>query len=88
MDPLTVVTLNMEIDYLKKYVDIQHQRLGDEFIVYYEIDEELQNLYVPRLMLQPLVENSISHGVAPLNSTGFIKVRAYLRKTKLFTLLS
>ena len=30
-------------------------------------------------MLQPLVENSISHGVAPLNSTGFIKVRAYLR---------
>ena len=79
MDPLTVVTLNMEIDYLKKYVDIQHQRLGDEFIVYYEIDEELQNLYVPRLMLQPLVENSISHGVAPLNSTGFIKVRAYLR---------
>ena len=34
MDPLTVVTLNMEIDYLNKYVDIQHQRLGDEFIVY------------------------------------------------------
>ena len=54
MDPLTVVTLNTEIDYLKKYVDIQHQRLGDKFIVYYEIDEDLQDLYVLRLMLQHL----------------------------------
>ena len=79
MDPLTVVTLNTEIDYLKKYVDIQHQRLGDKFIVYYEIDEDLQDLYVLRLMLQPLVENSISHGVATLDSTGFIKVRIYSR---------
>lgn len=79
IDPLKAVTLGNEIEYLKKYADIQHQRLGENFIIYYEIDDSLLDLYVLRLMLQPLVENSISHGVAALDSTGFIKVRAYQR---------
>lgn len=79
INPLESVTLRKEIEYLKKYENIQHQRLGENFIVYYEIDDSLLNFYVLRLMLQPLVENSISHGVAALDSTGFIKVRAYQR---------
>lgn len=84
IDPLEAVTLGNEIEYLKKYADIQHQRLGENFIIYYEIDDRLLNLYVLRLMLQPLVENSISHGVAALNSTGFIKVRVYQRNNLVY----
>lgn len=78
-DPVKPVLLRNELDYLKKYADIQKQRLGDKFIIYYEIEEELLDFSVFRLMLQPLVENSLSHGVAPLESTGCIKVRAFRR---------
>ena len=79
-DPVKPVLLKNELDYLKKYADIQKQRLGDKFIIYYEIEEDLLDFSVFRLMLQPLVENSLSHGVAPLESTGCIKVRACSRK--------
>src|SRR5699024_5574425 len=68
-----------ELNYLKKYTDIQKQRLGDKFIIYYEVDESLLNLSVFRLLLQPLVENSIQHGISPLDFTGYIKVRIYQR---------
>lgn len=78
-DPVKPVLLRNELDYLKKYADIQKQRLGDKFIIYYEIEDELLDFSVFRLMLQPLVENSLSHGVAPLESTGCIKVRTFRR---------
>ena len=78
-NPMTQVSLNDELNYLKKYTDIQKQRLGDKFIIYYEVDESLLNLSVFRLLLQPLVENSIQHGISPLDFTGYIKVRIYQR---------
>ncbi|MGN8632114.1 cache domain-containing sensor histidine kinase [Blautia sp. HCP3S3_G3] len=79
-DPSTMVTLQDELIYLKKYIEIQKQRYGNQFIIYFEIQEDLPGFSIPRLLLQPLVENSISHGIAALNRTGYIKVRIYQHK--------
>lgn len=83
-DPMETITLRQEIEYLKKYVAIQQLRFGDDFIVYYEIDEELWDFPVFRLMLQPLVENSIVHGIRPSHGIrpvgkGYIKVKVFER---------
>lgn len=78
-NPLEPITLRQEIEYLKKYVSIQRKRFGSDFIVYYEIDEELWEFPVFRLMLQPLVENSIVHGVRLCDRPGYIKVKAFAR---------
>lgn len=78
-DPMVKVPLIDELNYLRKYADIQQQRLGNKFIIYYEIDDNLLDLPVLRLMLQPLVENSIQHGISALDLPGYIKVRAYQR---------
>lgn len=78
-DPVQPVSLRDELNYLKEYVNIQKYRFGDKFIVYYEINEELLDVYVFRLMLQPLLENSILHGVRNLERKGFIKIKIFRR---------
>lgn len=75
------VSLEEEISYLKKYVDIQKLRFGDRFILYYEIEEELYHFQVFRLLLQPIVENSILHGVR-YKEHGYIKVRMFYSAKK------
>lgn len=78
-NPLETITLRQEIEYLKKYVAIQRERFGSNFIVYYEIDDSLWDFPVFRLMLQPLVENSIVHGVRLCDRQGYIKVKIFAR---------
>lgn len=76
-NPMETITLRQEIGYLKKYVAIQRLRFGDGFIVYYEIDDDLWEFPVFRLMLQPLVENSIVHGVRLSREKGYIQVNVF-----------
>lgn len=77
--PMNMISLREEVEYLKKYVAIQQQRFGKEFIVYYEIEDELWDAKVFRLMLQPLVENSILHGIRHISRQGYIKLKAFHR---------
>lgn len=79
-DPMEKISLREEVQYLKKYVAIQYFRFGERFIVYYEIEEELLGIYVFRLMLQPLVENSILHGIRQKDGNGYIKVSVFRRR--------
>ena len=82
-DPLQPITLKEEVNYLKKYVSIQQSRFGDQFIIYYEIEEELKDFPVFRLMLQPLIENSILHGVRYKKERGHIKLVVFPQKEKI-----
>lgn len=82
-DALSEVSLEEEIKYLKKYVDIQKYRFGDRFIIYYEIEEELYQMAVFRLMLQPLVENSILHGILQQMEKGYIKIKIHARQNRI-----
>lgn len=64
-DPGKAVRLQDELAYLKEYVEIQKVRYGNQFIIYYEVDEDLMDMELPRLILQPLVENSTATAWLP-----------------------
>ena len=68
------VTLREEVEYLQRYIDIQKVRFGDRLRVSVDIPDELLAAQVPNLLLQPLVENAIKHGVSKRRSGGEIRV--------------
>ena len=57
------IPLGEELDTLKCYVELQHLRYPDTFDYSCEVDEALRDNTLPKLLLQPVVENSIFHGV-------------------------
>ena len=66
-----------EIENLNSYLHIMKVRYGDKFDTYFEIEEGLEQYYVLRLILQPIVENSILHGVSELEKKGLIRIKGY-----------
>jgi len=60
-----LVPLSTEIDFVRRYVDLQRERFADRLDIRWEIDEGALAVPVPTLLLQPLVENAIRHGAAP-----------------------
>ncbi|WP_457356167.1 sensor histidine kinase [Roseateles sp. P5_D6] len=68
------VTLAEEVDYLQRYVDIQKLRFGERLVVNMELPNELLGAKVPNLLLQPLVENAIKHGICKRVSGGGIRI--------------
>jgi len=65
-----------ELEFLEKYVQIEQVRLGDRLVIRFDVDPETFDAMVPALILQPLVENAIKHGVAPLGRQGRVSVSA------------
>jgi two-component system sensor histidine kinase YesM len=68
--------LGEEIDTLEQYIHIMRMRYGDSFTVVYALEPHVQELYVLRMLLQPLVENAILHGVSGLQRRGEIRISA------------
>ena len=68
------VTVREEIDNISQYIAIQKLSYGDKIQAKYEVAEALEDAIVPKLILQPLVENSIVHGIDQKNGVGHIKV--------------
>jgi len=71
------VTLSQEIENLKNYVAIQELRFEDRYSYYFEIEEACEGFSMPFMILQPLVENSIKHGLAMQTEGGRIWIRVY-----------
>ncbi|POY39186.1 hypothetical protein C3K47_01435 [Solitalea longa] len=69
-------TLAYELDIVKTYLDIESIRLGDRLQTNFVIDETLRHEKIPRFLLQPLVENSIKHGISKITQNGAIEVGA------------
>jgi signal transduction histidine kinase len=68
--------LAKELEFLKSYIEIEQTRFADRLTIQFHIDSETLPAYVPYLILQPIVENAIRHGIAPRAQPGFIEVRA------------
>jgi two-component system, LytTR family, sensor kinase len=68
------VTLQEEVEYLQRYLDIQKVRFGERLQVSVDIPLELLRARVPNLLLQPLVENAIKHGISKRVAGGAIRV--------------
>jgi two-component system, LytTR family, sensor kinase len=68
------VTLLEEVEYLQRYLEIQKVRFGERLQVSMDIPPELLHAQVPNLLLQPLVENAIKHGIAKRIAGGCVRV--------------
>ena len=77
------VTLTEEVEYLQRYIDIQQVRFGNRLRVSLDIPVELGHAQVPNLLLQPLVENAIKHGVSKRVAGGEIRVAGTRRDDNL-----
>jgi signal transduction histidine kinase len=77
------VTLAKELELLAHYIEIQQIRFQDRLTVSFRIDPEARYALVPNLMLQPLVENAIRHGIAPRAAPGHVVVTAVRRGDRL-----
>jgi signal transduction histidine kinase len=77
------VLLSRELEVLGYYLDIQQVRFQDRLAVKYEVGPGAERAYVPNLLLQPLVENAIKHGIAPRADAGCISVVARQAGTRL-----
>lgn len=73
------VPLRQEIAFLDRYLQIQQARFGERLTVRQEIDPATLDALVPNLLLQPLVENALEHGLAPRARAGQVTLRAATR---------
>ena len=77
------ISLQSELDFLRKYVEIEETRFADRLVVRYDVHPRTLDTLVPNLILQPLVENAIKHGVAKKAGRGHIDVTAKREGDKL-----
>lgn len=82
-NPTEFVSLKEEMNYLKAYIEIQEIRFNNNIVTYYEIDESLLDISVFRLMLQPVIENCVTHGIRSKNDRCCIKIKAHRRNNNL-----
>jgi len=71
------IPLRQELEFIQPYLEIEKARLGDRLKVRLDIDPEAMDAPVPNFVLQPLVENAIRHGIAPLARVGWLDIRAH-----------
>lgn len=83
MDPAQSLTLRQELALLGAYTDIERIRFGDRLVFRVQAEEACLDHPVPPLLLQPLVENAIKHGVRLRPEGGTITVRAALQQDSL-----
>jgi len=70
------VTLQKEMEFLSCYLEIERIRFQDRLVTRMELDEKTLDAKVPNLILQPIVENAIRHGIAPRSTPGLIEIEA------------
>jgi two-component system sensor histidine kinase AlgZ len=81
------VTLAEEIDLAKRYLAIEQVRFGDRLAVDWEVDAAASSARVPPLVLQPLVENAVYHGIEPSAGTGVVSIDAYRSRNEVHLVL-
>ena len=70
------IPLEQELEFLRRYLDIEETRFRDRLRIRMDVDPGTLGAYVPNMILQPLVENAIRHGISPLSRGGSIDIRA------------
>jgi signal transduction histidine kinase len=81
------IPLKEELEFLDKYLEIERTRFGDRLTIQMEIEPEALDVCVPNLILQPLVENAIRHGIAPRVGGGRLHIVARLTGDRLWLMV-
>jgi two-component system, LytTR family, sensor histidine kinase AlgZ len=81
-DPRSVIPLHEEIELAQRYLAIEQVRFGDRLQVQWDLEPETLNICLPPLLLQPLVENAVKHGVEPSEIGAKVTISAQLVQKK------
>lgn len=73
-----IITLQEEIKFLEEFLYIQNYRFEDEFSYEIEVSEPAKACFIPKMILQPLVENACIHGVGAIADNRWIKIEAFV----------
>ena len=79
MGEKNVIRLSEELDLLEKFMAIEKVRFGERLHMQESISEEAKRCYIPALLLQPLLENAVSHGIASMADGGRIRLQAQVQ---------
>lgn len=77
-DSKSWISLGEELDYLRMYLDIERVRFGHRLVVDFRVDPGLEQFKIPQLLIQPLVENAIKHGLYGM--TGAVEIKIDCKK--------
>ena len=77
------IEFSQELEFLKCYLELEHTRFEDRLAIEMEIEPQTLTVMVPNLILQPIVENAIRHGVSRQTTTGRITISAFKRADRL-----
>jgi signal transduction histidine kinase len=77
------VTLGEEVAFLRRYIDIMEVRFQGRLRINIDVAEETLPAFIPRLILQPIVENALEHGAARATGEGFVEIAARRRGEQL-----
>jgi signal transduction histidine kinase len=83
-----LVSLERELDVLQKYLEIEQTRFGPRLSIAMRIDPATLDAEVPNLLLQPLVENAVRHGIAPHTRPGWIRIQTTRDQSRLTIAIS
>jgi two-component system, LytTR family, sensor kinase len=75
-DSSDLIPFEDEITFVREYLDLEKMRFGDRLKIEWRVAPETRRLLVPQMILQPLVENAIRHGVASAREGGWIQIEA------------
>lgn len=82
-DKRDFVELHEELDMVEKYLEVERVRFGDRLSSTIEADEQARTYPIPRLIVQPLVENAIKHGISKISGEGYIHIVAKVNEGRL-----
>jgi len=80
-------TLHREVELTRQYLNLEQLRLGDRLQVGWHVDKMPADARVPSMVLQPLVENAVYHGIEPSASTGIVNINIYKVRNEVHVVL-
>lgn len=72
-----LITIGEEMEYIKNYINIQEYRYLNKFKVNYGMEPGILECKIPRLLLQPVVENALIHGIGPMDGQGMVVIKGF-----------
>ena len=83
-----MATIQEEVAMVQNYLQIEKFRFEDRLEYTIEVEDSLQKIKIPRFILQPLIENSIKHGISKIEEKGYISLDIYQKNQKLIIAIS
>ncbi len=75
-----LLPISEDLNYVREYLDIQKMRFQDRLLFLIECNDSMEDLYIPKLIIQPVVENAIIHGISESVENGFLSIQLFTFK--------